>query len=62
MSETTGCIDLIAVKDKEIKRIDVKSSTKKTRTDKQKKEGVVLLIFDRRSRQCKFVEHRNENR
>ncbi len=54
----SGYIDLIAVKNKKVKLIDVKSSRKKMRTNKQKKEGVVILVFNSHSKQCKFVEHR----
>lgn len=62
----SGYIDLIAVKNKEIKLIDVKSTRRDRcsyssgRTDKQKKEGVVILVFNIHSRQCKFAKHRNE--
>ncbi len=56
----SGYIDLIAVKNKKVKLIDVKSSRKKTRTKKQKKEGVVILVFNSHSKKCKFVEHKDE--
>ena len=56
----SGYIDLIAVKDKKVKFIDVKSSRSRTKTDKQKKEGVAILVFNSHSKQCRFVEHKDE--
>ena len=60
----SGYIDLVAIKDKEIKLIDVKSTRRKhiknSRTDKQKEDGVVIVLFNANSKQCRFVEHKNE--
>ena len=60
----SGYIDLVAIKDKEIKLIDVKSTRRKhiknSRTDKQKEDGVVIVLFNANSKQCRFVEHKDE--
>lgn len=55
----TGPIDMIAYKDGEITLVDVKSlNSKVTRTDEQKKLGVVLLRFDPKTRKLSWVDHR----
>ena len=62
----SGYIDLVAIKDKEIKLIDVKSTRRERasysrgRTAKQKEDGVVVLVFNVNSRKCEFVEHKDE--
>ena len=62
----SGYIDLVAIKDKEIKLIDVKSTRRKRasysrgRTDKQKEDGVVIVTFNVNSRECEFVDHKHE--
>ena len=55
----TGPIDMIAYKDGEITLVDVKSlNSKVTRTDEQKKLGVVLLRFNPKTRKLSWVDHR----
>ena len=55
----TGPIDMIAYKDGEITLVDVKSlNSKVTRTDEQKKLGVVFLRFDPKTRKLSWVDHR----
>ena len=62
----SGYIDLVAIKDKEIKLIDVKSTRRERasysrgRTARQKEDGVVVLVFNVNSRKCEFVEHKDE--
>lgn len=55
----SGPIDMIAYKDGKTTLIDVKSlNSKVTRTEEQKKLGVVLLRFDPKTRKLSWVDHR----
>lgn len=64
---SSGVIDMIAFKDREITLIDVKTEKldKRTgrrnaprRSEEQAKLGVVILGFNPKTRKCRFVEHR----
>ncbi len=64
--KNTGCsgpIDIIAVKDGEIKLLDVKTekkngSTGHSRTYEQKQFGVNHLMFNAKTRKFRFVNHK----
>ena len=61
---STGMIDMIAMKDGDIKLIDVKTQRVVTRgrglSEKQKKLGVCMLMFDPETRNLAFRRHRHE--
>ncbi len=62
-ASSCGPIDMIAIKDGQSLLIDVKTSdssgkVQDKRTNEQIKMGVVFLLFNKQTRKCRFVEHK----
>ena len=62
-ASSCGPIDMIAIKDGQSLLIDVKTSdssgkVQDKRTNEQIKMGVIFLLFNKQTRKCRFVEHK----